>query len=424
MSDALYSKREYAQFNGPATSDNYNQRVERAYRDLVMLLNKAGLADEDAKMRFTNLVKDHLSLMQSLEDLNQRINALEDSTTLGSSPYSYVGFFDSLIDDTNSFAGTNFAITQSNKCSIDTRHGVMTLPKISSSSISKFGYTDNYGNFILPASFEALASGVSSSADSSSALIATSDVYNAVRDEPGKVWERNVVVNTPNYANGASVRFYAKVPEDISITKNANAIVIHPYPMMGCELTGVYTSSQQMINLNENDSYVPINNQDFYQSDQSAVGWVPPGAWAGDSISRCGPKIFHFDPKEVNGVKITLKQKDYFSENSKYIYTYGLSFLDLRYEKFLSTGKIILKFTAPPGKTINSVKNVIPNIYNVSEAELPYVFSYRIIWNTGVSGVYTLDPVPQSQSVWIEVTLNETLKYGTPSLSGLKVEYS
>jgi hypothetical protein len=84
----------------------------------------------------------------------------------------------------------------------------------------------------------------------------------------------------------------------------------------------------------------------------------------------------------------------------------------------------MLRFDAPTGKVINSIDSVTPNIYNVSEAELPFVFSYRVIWDTGVSGAYTLDPVPFSDHVWIEVTLNETVRYGTPSLSGLKVEYS
>ncbi len=427
MSDALYSKMEHAQYRGPAMSDNYNQRVEKAYRDLVMLLNKIGLADEDARIRFANLAKNHFSLMKTLEDLKARIVALEDVTTLESgeeiAPYKLLSFFDSSIDQSAVFNNTPFEISPTNRCSIDVRHGVVTLPKVSSSSISKFGYKDNYGNFVLPASFEASALGVAGSADSGSALIQTSDVYNSVKDEPGKVWERNVILTSPN-PSGAIVNLYAKVPTDLSVTTKANAIVVHPYPMMGCELRGVYTSSQQMVNLNDNDVYTPLNDQDFYESNNDAIGWIAPGAWGGDYISSCGPKIFYFDPKDVNGVKVTLKQNDYFFENNKYIYSYGLSFLDLRYDKFLTTGKVMLRFDAPTGKVINSIDSVTPNIYNVSEAELPFVFSYRVIWDTGVSGAYTLDPVPFSDHVWIEVTLNETVRYGTPSLSGLKVEYS
>lgn len=427
MSDALYSRMESAQYRGPATSDNYNRRVESAYRDLVMLLNKIGLADEDARLRFSALAKNHFSLMKTIEDLKTRISALEDVTTLESgeqiSSYKLLTFFDSSLDQSSTFNDTPFAINPSNKCSIDTRHGVMTLPKISSSSLSKFGYKDNYGNFILPASFEALASGIVGTADSGSALIQSSDVYNSVKDEPGKVWERNVILTSPN-SSGASVNLYAKVPSDLAVTPKANAIVVHPYPMTGCQLVGVYTSSQQVINLNDNDAYTPLNSQDFYEGNDESIGWIAPGAWAGDAISACGPKIFYFDPKEVNAVKVRLKQNDYFFENNKYIYSYGLSFLDLRYDKFLTTGKIILRFNAPPGKLINSIDSVTPNIYNVSEAELPSVFSYRVIWDTGVAGTYSLNPVFGSTHVWIEVTLNETVRYGTPSLSGLKVEYS
>jgi len=418
---------EHAQHRGPATSDNYNQRVERAYRDLVMLLNKVGLADEDARLRFVALAKNHFSLMKTLEELKSRIVALEDVTELESgeeiSKYKLLTFFNSSLDESSLFDNTSFEINQSNRCSIDSRHGVMTLPKIFSSSISKLGYKDQYNNFILPQSFESLASGVAGSADSGSALISSSDVYNSVKDEPGKVWERNVIVNTAN-VNGAKVNLYSKVPEDLSVTTKANAIVVHPYPMMGCDLLGVYTSQRQVINLNENDQYVPVNYQDFYESNADSVGWIAPGAWSGDTITACGPKIFYFDPKEVNAIKISLRQNDYYFDNNKYIYSYGLSFLDLRYDKFLTTGKIMLRFDAPTGKTISSIDSVQPNIYNVSEAELPYVFSYRVIWETAVPGTYTLTPVPFSSHVWIEVSLNETIRYGTPSLSGLKVEYS
>lgn len=428
MSDALYSKMEHAQYRGPAMSDRYNARVERAYRDLVMLLNKVGLADEDARTRFANLVKNHFSLMQTIEDLKNRVVALEDVTTLegGESvqPYRLLTFFSNMTDDTDIFADSEYEVPSANRCSIDNRHGVMTLPKIYSSSISKLGYMDNLGNFIVPSGFEAIANGVIGSADSGAAAISTSDIYNSIKDEPGKVWERNVIVENP-HVNGAILNFYARVPTDMSINIMANSIIVHPYPMMGVDLMGVYTSTQQNINLNENDAYIPVNSKDYYENDNYSIGWSAPGAWEGDAIVDCGPKIFYFDPKEVNGIKLRLKQDKYYYENEKYIYSYGLSFLDLRYDKFLSTGKIILRFDAPEGRVINSIDNVTPNIYNVSEAELPYVFSHRVIWEvSGNSGFYTLDPQVASNSVWIEVTLNQTIGSGTPSLSGLKVEYS
>jgi hypothetical protein len=422
MSESLHSRMEHAQYMGPTTSDNYNERVERAYKDLVMLLNKVGLADEDAKNRFSNLVKNHFSLMKTMTDLQSRLTALED-ITISSQPYKLITFFNNFYDDTDNFNDTEFEISSSQKCSIDSRHGVMTLPKIFSSSSSKIGYKDSYGNFVLPASFEASASGITSTADSTSSLISSSNLNNSVIDEPGKVWERNVIVNSPN-ENGAEVNFYARIPTDISPNVNANAIVIHPYPMMGVELLGVFTSSQEMINLNSNDSYWPVNADNYYQDNLDAVGWIAPGSWTGDSIASCGPKIFHFDPKKVNAVRIRLKQSDYFFESDKFIYSYGLSFFDLRYDKFLSTGKIILRMDAPTGQTISSIDNVTPSIFNVSEAELPYVFSYRVIWETATSGVYSLDPVAFSDKVWIEVELDETIGKGTPSLSGLKVEYS
>jgi len=428
MSDALYSRMEHAQYRGPAMSDRYNERVDKAYRDLVMLLNKIGLADEDAKARFSNLVKTHFSMAKALEDLKSRTLALESITELANGtsldPYRKITFFNESIIDSDRFNGTTYEVSTNNRCSIDTRHGVMTLPKVYSSSVSKFGYTDSIGNFVVPATFETRAVGVSGTADSAGASISTSEASNVAKDEPGKVWERNVLAKSPN-ANGALVNLYVRVPEDLSITPKANAVVVHPYPMMGCDLEGVYTSSQQNINLSENDAYTALNSAQYYDNDNYSVGWSPPGSWNGDKIASCGPKIFYFDPKEVNALKVSLRQRQYFFENNLYIYSYGLSFLDLRYDKFLKNGKTILKLQAPSGKTFSRITDVSPQIYNVSEAEIQDVFSYRVIWETSSnSGTYTLNPVPLSNRVWFEVTLNETINGGTPSLSGLKVEYS
>jgi len=279
MSESLYSKMEQAQYMGPSTSDNYNIRVENAYKDLVYLMNKVSLSDEDLKTRFRNVAKEHLSLMSTIDELETRITALEDSSV--NEKYRLLTFYDFALDDTNTFSGTAFSIDSASKCSLDTRHGVVTLPKSSSSSSSRLGYIDDDGNFILPSGLEMVETGITGTADTAlnNTKVIKSNAYNAVLDEPGKVWERSVVTDTQNISNGAAVNLYVRVPETLSITNSANALVVHPFPVGGCNLLGVYTSGQQDINLNDSDSYIAINSNKNYENDTSAIGWSAPGSW-------------------------------------------------------------------------------------------------------------------------------------------------
>jgi hypothetical protein len=117
-----------------------------------------------------------------------------------------------------------------------------------------------------------------------------------------------------------------------------------------------------------------------------------------------------------------MRQRNYFTENGKYIYTYGLSDLDVRYDKFLPSGKIIFKFEPANGDIISSITSVTPKIYNVSPALLSEAFSYRVIYNDG--SIYTTTNPGASNAVWIEITLNIMPDGTAPVLSDLIINYN
>ena len=101
-----------------------------------------------------------------------------------------------------------------------------------------------------------------------------------------------------------------------------------------------------------------------------------------------------------------------------------MSKFDVRYEKFLDEGTMIIRYDAPDGDTISSITDVEPEMWNLSVAEQPYRFDYRVIWETSYnSGSYTLDPVPLSQRVWLEISLNKTINKCSPALSSISVNY-
>lgn len=417
MSDALYSNMEHAKYRGPTSSDKYNERIENAYKDLVVLLNRIGITSENVDKFYSRMIKERLSLVKVIEDLEERVIALEGASNKSS-------FYTIDQVDTGRFVGTDFEVNDSEHLFHDYRHGIITLPKLEAASISKLRFVNSDNKSVIPPSFEAIASGIAGTADSTLAVIDQSSIVDAVIPDVGVMWERNVVVGAPN-VDGAQMNVYFRLPPDLSVNENTNTIVVHPFPMMGVKLVSVgYTTSQQVF-LSENDNYISVNSKSYNTSNQAAVGWIAPGGWNGDTINDCGPKIFQFPSTAVTAVRITLRQDHYFYENNKYVYSYGLSNFDVRYDKYNNTGKMIVRFDAPSGDTISSIDSVEPQIWNINPAELARVFSYRVLWETSYgSGTYTTTPVAFSKRVWLEVTLRQTVDGTAPALSGLSVSYS
>ena len=417
MPDAPYSQFRQLQYRGPSTSDDYNARVEEVYKDLVVLYNRARLSQANMDEGYSRLVKDQESLTRVLEDLESRIDALESEANV-------LSFFHDDQLDTDLFTGGPFAVSEVDRLYLEDRYGTVTLPKVEVSGLSKLAFVNDDGETTIPSTLETRVVGQTGTADQAGALIDTSEPELAIAHTTGRIWERNVVVGAP-VGGGATVILYVKAPTDLFTTDKSNAIVLNPYPALGTDVLEIAYTTKVDASMVDSDGYTVLNANAWHASDPQAVGWIAPGGWSGDTALNAGPRIYYFDPKPITGMRIKLRQRNYYRDNGKYIYSYGLSNLDLRYDKFLSTGKGMFRFDAPTGRTISAVSSVQPQIWNVSEAEIPRIFSYRTIWETTFnSGVYTTTPVPSSKRVWIEVTLNATSGGGSPALSGLTLSYS
>jgi hypothetical protein len=292
--------------------------------------------------------------------------------------------------------------------------------------MSKIKFTNTDGTYTIPSSLETLVSPISTTADNSSAVVDTSQPVNAILAKAGKVWERNIITSSLNSADGAQCYLYIKIPNDLSAVAETNAISFTPFPLKMVDILEIAYSTDVNIALGSVGSqWKVLNDTSIYFNAAGAAGNIAPGAWTGDEIISSGPKNFYFDPKPVTAFRIKLRQKNAFNESAKFVYSYGLSKLDIRYDKFLDSGKTIIRFDAPSGDTISTVKSLTPQMWNIPEYLVSSCFSYRVIWETSYnSNTYTLSPVPFSKRVWIEVTLNKTPNSGTPSLSGLIMKYS
>ena len=110
-------------------------------------------------------------------------------------------------------------------------------------------------------------------------------------------------------------------------------------------------------------------------------------------------------------------------ENGKFIYTYGLSDLDIRADKYMPQGKMFIKFVAPKDTLIFNVTGVTPKIYNVPLSLTQLAFSSKVYYPTAGGG-YSQTPQGGSALIWVEITMNELDDGTIPILSDIMIKYS
>lgn len=421
MSDFLDSENKTIQYDGPVNSSDFNLRAEQNYKDLVHLYNRSGILDLKLSEAFERVLKDHHFLSMAVLDLEDRVRAIEYESEPG---YKKLSIYTYSQLDVASFIGDpTFSITSTEALSFDHVHNIITLPKVEGSSHSKIKFFDSSSTQVIPDFLEMKIDNAFIGVDTANALIDTTPVYYSILESSDKFWKRNVIVDSPSAA-GAQLYLYIKVPSSFSGSALSNYISLMPYPVFGVDVLSIEYTSNSNPSLNSSDGWTPLNFNRLYNNQSEAVGKVAPGGWStlgGDVILNAGPSCFYFPPIEINAIRILLRQRNYISENGKYVYTYGLSDIDVRSQKFLDSGKTIIKFNAPNETTIQSVEEIIPKIYNVPEELISTAFSYRVIYRQGSS--YTLDVVPGSTSVWVEVTLNRLGDGTAPVLSDIIVNY-
>lgn len=417
MSEYINTQRRSQQYNGPVDSSDDNLRIEENYKDLVYLYNKFNVVDQKLSEAFQRVLKDHIFISRYIKDLDDRIQALEaDEKVLSIHSFSQI--------DNSAIPAGELSIQIDEVLSFDPIYNVITLPKIDGASHSKLKFFTANDGQIIPDFFESRISNSLLGVDVPGAIVDGTSVFNAILDRSDKYWKRSIV-STASSVYGAQTYLYISVPSEYSGSTKTNYIKLNPFPSYGVDILSIEYTTTVNPTLTETDIWYPLNRDRLYDGRSEAIGKVPPGGWSSvgsDIINSCPPVAFYFQELEITAIRIAMRQRNYLLENDKYVYTYGLSDLDVRYDKFLPTGKMIFKFDAPEGELINSVVSVTPRIYNVSPALLSDVFSYRVIYNDG--SVYTTDNPGSSSRVWIEVTLNQLFDGTAPVLSDLIINYN
>lgn len=419
MADNIYTKKRDYQFNGPSSSSDYNERVEENYKDLVALYNMLFQTSELTSANLRMTANELISMKHKIDALETMLEDLE--AVDGQQHVTFNGDNKAVIDTTR-FDATGYRVEEVDRLSDSREYPGLFLPPAGASSPFQSGIVLNGDSLFVPDSVETLVEGQTGSADTIDSVIETTQPEMCFGRMRGINWERNVIVSSPD-SDGAVMTLYVAVPPDISPNPKCNYVWFDPYPTFGVDILEVAVSTKVNPNLAESDNFIPLNSEPLNFDDENSIGYVAPGGWEGDTDLLASKRLWLFDPRQVTALKIRLRQRNYYVENGNYVYTYGANFLDIGYLKVLNTGKTIIRYEKTG--TFDEITDVNPQIYNVSPAYLPDVFSYRVIYETAEdSGVYTEDPVELSAKAWIEITLNKAPDGTIPLLSGLTVETS
>lgn len=417
MSEFIYTKNRTKQFNGPLNSDDHNARIEENYKDLVYLYNKYNVYDNKLSEAFERVLKDHIFINNYIKDIDDRIQALESAENI-------VSVHSMTQIDVTAIPDGEIGIQLDELLTYDSIYNIVTLPKISGSSHSKLKFFTQSDGQIIPDFFETRISNSLPGVDVPGCTLDSNNIYNSILDRSDKFWKRSIIANEPS-VYGAQTYVYIKIPSEYSGSKKCNYIKMNPFPALGVDILTIEYTTNPNPTLTETDGWLPVNAERIYDTKTEAIGKVPPGGWTvtgSDAILNAGPVAFYFAELDITAIRFVMRQKNYLIENGKYIYTYGLSDMDIRYDKFLPSGRIIFKFDAPEGQTISEITNVTPKIFNVAESLASDAFSYRVIYNDG--SIYTTENPGSSNTVWIEVTLNQMPDGTAPVLSDLIVDYN
>jgi len=416
MSESIYTQKSPIQYHGPINSSVLNEKYEQNYADLVYLYNKYGVLDKKISEIIERVIKDNIFLSAAVNDLYERIRSIESQNT------NQISLFSRSQIDVSPFVATAYAVQTSEALDFNTYYNHLTLPVVSGLSHSKLKFINPSEGQVIPDLLETRVDPNLPGGDGNGAIIETTPVWNAFLDQPDKVWRRNVILNSPNPL-GVSMYLYIKVPTGYVGSTVANNICLTPYPSNSVDVVKIEYTTKANPTLSDGDNYLPLNPSSLYEDNYDALGRVPPGGWStvgSDTSVNSGPLSFYFQEKQITAIRVLLRQRNYVVENNKYVYTYGLSDMDIKYSKFLPNGRTFVRFDAPSGQTISEILNVSPKIYNVSPSLLSRVFAHRVFYNNG--SFYTLENPGTSNHVYVEVSLAMLDDKNPPILSDLIIE--
>lgn len=409
----IYTKKRNAQYRGPTTSDDYNDRVEENYKDLTVLANRQQALLEQLEYLKRYMIKNMSFMSTTMMNLFNEFEIFSgDETARFNNRNMFV--------DNDRFDDTEFAIDQVDRLEYDERYRVFTLPLIENGSFSKLKFIAMDGTEVVSPNLKVFIQPLGNVEARPENVIDANDFYNALISKTTlRGWELNSIVDGA-FEGTSHFRVYVTIPDDQSLVRDSNVILFEPLYNGTFDLSNFQYTTTRNVTFTSSDNW-----QDFEVGQYPIIvdnRMVLPDD--GETIERVNGTYFSFPPTPITGVSFEISTENYGEDTALNVYSHGLHAFDVRYNKFSDEGKVILRLDA--GETaISNIESVTPVLANCSSSEVPFAFEYRTIWETAEdSEIYSLEPIALSSKVWIEITLRKTVDGGAPVMPYLLVETS
>lgn len=189
----------------------------------------------------------------------------------------------------------------SKRASVNTQYGQVTVP---SNAVESRTYSLRLlsGGVVTPSSVKVTTSGVFDKLEGEgvtdyeySNTVEETDPKNAVNGNNDQYWRRRVICDLESDVSEVEVEITIQIPDSANLY--ANTVYIHPFPVGGVDVVGVWVSPDL------SDSFTPID---------------------GFEEVRGARKLRWFIPQQkIAKLKVRLRQRNWFEENGRKVFEYG-----------------------------------------------------------------------------------------------------
>jgi hypothetical protein len=322
--------------NGRISSSDMNKFVDSTIADLQNTVNQVNV-NESSTLDVLN------TAIREISNLKKRVAQLEDEESfdraIRAAQNLRIKAFKSMTDLTGiTFPGTN----QSTKPRINTLFNQATVPI--NAVENKF-----YTNSIISGSIVPISQSIQIDVTSVIGLVDYESGYvklsqgnpeNAFNGDNQSYWQRKVEFDLDSDVEEVQVELTVRIPDQANT--EANALYIRPYPVSQVDVFDLGISADLSSGFSAPGNSYPI---------------FPTTALP---LDNARDSRFFFSTQSVQRIKIRLRQRNWYEENGRKVFSYGLQELGLQLSEFDKTYSataslgdnhtFITKFTCPPNK--------------------------------------------------------------------------
>jgi hypothetical protein len=412
----ITSEREVIPYRGFIESDKIDRFIESVIDDLIRL--SSGLNGHAAAIRqFTHLlqlenreVKSRAVAVEKQLEMDRRVRARRGER---------LGRWHDFHDASNVFWLDEAEAAK--RAAVSTSYGQVTVPM---NAVESRTYSLRLlsGGVVTPSSVKVTTSGLFDKLEGDGTVdyeydgtVEETDPRNAVNGNNDNYWRRRVVFDLDSDVSEVEVEITVQIPDSANLY--ANVVYLHPYPVGGVDVTGVWVSPDL------SDSFTPIDGF--------------------DELHGARKSRWFLSSQKVSKIKVRLRQRNWFEENGKKVFEYGLQELGVQlveWDKTYAEGgelsdnhTVVVQMDADPGFVFSKLYGFYtdPNflLEPAGQRHLHFVVATdeegaNEIWNSDSSAPPQSLAAPidmgSVQTIYVLVTLNwaEEVAVGSPFAAG------